>query len=127
MSRILHAPALPASSPPAERPKYLARRHSLPDPALVGLSASEALLYKKQAKADFAALMLEMARLRPDGFSNYDAAELLLGDRFLEGTIRGWRNPIDQQRYPRRGERGELTRLEAYVSAERLTAFAKGT
>lgn len=106
------------------RPRYLARRHSLPDPELEGLSASEALHYKKQAKADFAALMLEMARLR-GAFSNYDAAELLLGDRDLEGTIRGWRNAQDLTRYPRRGERGELTRLEAYVSAERLTAFAK--
>jgi hypothetical protein len=108
-----------------DRPKYIARRHSLPDPALEGLSASEALLYKKQAKADFAALMLEMARLRADGFSNYDAAELLLGDRFLEGTIRGWRNPNDLTRYPRRGERGVLTRLEMFVAAERLTSFAR--
>jgi hypothetical protein len=124
MSRILpSAPALP-SSDPAERPKYLARRHSLPDPALEGLSASEALLYKKQAKADFAALMLEMARLR-GAFSNYDAAELLLGDRDLEGTIRGWRNAHDLTRYPRRGDRGELTRLEAHVHVARLEAFSR--
>lgn len=108
-----------------DRPKYIARRHSLPDPALEGLSASEALHYKKQAKADFEALMQELARLRPDGFSNYDAAHELLGERFLEGTIRGWRKPDEVTRYPRRGERGELTLLEAIVSVERLQRFSR--
>ena len=100
------------------------RRHSLPDPELEGLKASEALLYKKQAKADFAALVDELARLRGK-YSNYDAAEELLGDRFLEGTIRGWKNPRDPERYPRRGERGELTLLEAIVSLERMRAFSR--
>lgn len=110
--------------PPPVRPKYVARRHSLPDPELEGKSASEALLYKKQAKADFAALADELERLRGK-YSNYDAAEELLGDRYLEGTIRGWKNPLELARYPRRGERGELTLLEAIVSLERMRAFSR--
>jgi hypothetical protein len=63
-----------------------------------------------KGKALFSANLGVLASLRGD-LSNRDAAELLLGDRFKEGTIRSWKDATDEKRYPRKEERDRLNVL----------------
>lgn len=74
-----------------------------------------------RAKAEFAGICEELAKLRQGGFSNYQAAQELLGDRCLEGTVRGWKNPKEPTRAPRTAE---LELARAVLEVERRRAFA---
>lgn len=115
----LIGPRLPHQEPP-ERPKYLRRIHSDPDPDLEGLSPSEADDFKNRSKFKFRRLISELASLLGGKLSNYDLAELILSAREKEGTIRSWRNYRDRERYPRRTE---LEKLESIVNAKRAERF----
>ena len=79
----------------------------------------EALKSKLQAKSRMLALVSELASLRGK-LSNYDLAELWLGDRKKEGTVRCWKNLRDADRYPRRED---LARLAHLVKVEREKRF----
>lgn len=85
--------------------------------ALDGLSAQEALAYKSRAKRRFDDAAKDL------GWSNYEIAEQLLGDREKESTIRGYRNRWDLVRWP---DDEMVARIEALAESERLRAFAVG-
>lgn len=105
---------------PRARAKPLPRRiHSDPDPELDGLSSDEADHYKMQAKRQAHRLTAELASLR-GSLSGRDLAELWLGDRQKEGTIRSWKNYRDVDRYPRKAD---LEKLEGIVNREREQRF----
>lgn len=100
----------------APRAKPLPRRlHSEPDPDVEGLSPQEADKSKLHSKRILHGLHSELTSLLGK-CSNRDLAQLLLGSRSKEGTIRGWKNYRDLDRYPRRSD---LQKLEQLIATER--------
>jgi hypothetical protein len=109
-----------ALEPERVRAKTLPRRlHTLPDQALEGLSPLEADAYKLRAKRMLHGLHAELASLRGK-CSNRDLAELWLGSREQEGTVRGWKDLRDLARYPRDTD---LLKLDEIIRAERVSRF----
>ena len=113
--------AAPSLVPPATpaRAKALPRLHSEPDPDLEGLSSEEADRCKLDAKGRLHRLAAELTSLR-GSLSGRELAELWLGDRQKEGTLRSWKNYRDLDRYPRKAD---LDKLEALINAERERRF----
>lgn len=102
------------------RAKRLPRRvHTAPDPDLEGLSSEEADKHKLCRKQRMHRLIAELVSLRPT-LSGRDLAELWLGDRQKEGTIRSWKNYRDLDRYPRSED---LAKLEKLINEERERRF----
>jgi hypothetical protein len=105
--------------PQTVRPKILPRLHAEPDPEVEGLSSEEADKHKLCRKQRMHRLIAELTSLRGT-LSGRDLAELWLGDRQKEGTIRSWKNYRDLDRYPRSAD---LAKLEELVNAERERRF----
>lgn len=105
------------------KPLQRQRIHTSPDPDLEGLSPSEVLDRKLRAKQLFHRLVSKFQSLRGGKLSNYDLAELLLGTREKEGTIRAWRRLSDLDRAPRDEDNAKLEGLIKAALDERSGAF----